>query len=116
MRILAANCGGNGAEIGRNQPSQTIDDFLRVLWEPLPAQGFEFTSEETPEGMQMHCTRCPLVDLAAAFDAKNWFYHFACAGDPHMVAGFNPNMGFRRTKTLMEGDEYCDHFYFMKES
>ncbi|MHA2213812.1 MAG: L-2-amino-thiazoline-4-carboxylic acid hydrolase [Candidatus Thorarchaeota archaeon] len=30
------------------------------------------------------------------------------------MAGFNPKMKFERTKTLMEGDGYCDHCYTLK--
>jgi predicted ArsR family transcriptional regulator len=93
----------------------TIEDFIRVLWEPLRAEGFEFTSEVVEGGVQMRCTRCPLVDLAREIDAADWLYRLNCGSDPHMVAGFNPKMGFRRTKTLMQGDDCCDHFYYYLE-
>jgi hypothetical protein len=29
--------------------------------------------------------------------------------------GYNPRIAFKRTKTLMEGDDYCDHFYGYRE-
>lgn len=38
-----------------------------------------------------------------------------CAGDPYIVEGFNPKMGFKRTKTLTLGDDCCDHFYYYKD-
>lgn len=100
------------SQIGQQQPSRTIADFLRLLWDPLPKLGFEFTSTTTADGVQMHCTHCPHVALGEALHAKTWLYHLVCGGDPHMVAGFNPDMGFRRTKTLMQGDAYCDHYYY----
>jgi len=104
------------AEVGRQQPSQTLNDFIHILWDSLPAIGFEFTSTKTANGVQMHCTHCPLVALGEALDAKTWLYHLICGGDPHMAAGFNPRIGFHRTKTLMQGDAYCDHTYFMQEA
>lgn len=97
------------------EPGNTIEDLIRLLWEPLRAQGFEFTIERREDGVQMHCTRCPLADRAKAIGGAEWMVHLYCGTDPHMAAGFNPQMGFRRTKTLMEGHDCCDHFYFYKE-
>ena len=34
-----------------------------------------------------------------------------CEGDEPSVRAYNANMKFTRTKTLMEGDEVCDHMY-----
>ena len=39
---------------------------------------------------------------------------FHCSTDPHIVAGFNPEMEFRITKKLMSSDECCDHYYHLK--
>jgi predicted ArsR family transcriptional regulator len=102
------------AEIAQKE-GNTIEDFIRVLWEPLREQGFEYTSETREDGVQMRCTRCPLSDLAREINAADWLYRLNCGSDPHMVAGFNPKMGFRRTKTLMQGDDCCDHFYYYRE-
>ena len=38
-----------------------------------------------------------------------------CAGDEPYVRSYNPGLGFRRTKTLMEGDEVCDHIYLVEK-
>jgi len=102
------------AEIASTETSHTIDDLIRLLWDPLTAKGFGFTSEHREDGVQMHCTRCPIVDYAKKTGGLEWAYHLYCVADPHIVEGFNPQIGFRRTKTLMEGHECCDHFYYMK--
>jgi hypothetical protein len=31
--------------------------------------------------------------------------------DPFMVLGFNPQLKFGRTKTLMDGNGFCNHYY-----
>jgi hypothetical protein len=36
-----------------------------------------------------------------------------CARDGPWVKSFNPGLGFGRTKTLMEGDEVCDHVFHL---
>ncbi len=103
------------AQIAEREGSNTIDDLIRVLWEPAVEEGFEFTVERREDGVQMRCTRCPIHERAKGFDEelRGWFYTLACSADPSIVAGFNPRMGFRRTKTLVEGDDHCDHFYYM---
>jgi predicted ArsR family transcriptional regulator len=102
-------------QISERESSHTIEDFIRLLWEPLPEQGFEYTSEKTDKGYQMCVTTCPIANLAKELNARDWLYALNCATDPLMVEGFNPKIGFRRTKTLIEGDDCCDHFYFYRE-
>jgi predicted ArsR family transcriptional regulator len=103
------------AGIAQKAGSNQIEDLIEQLWEPLRALGFEFTFEQQEDGVQLWCTRCPLSDRAHAAEATKWGYHLYCATDPYIVAGFNPKIGFRRTKTLMEGDDCCDHFYYYLE-
>jgi len=100
-------------ELARSEGG-TLDDLVRMLWAPLPELGFEFTSESRPNGLQFCVTRCPHATLAAGIggSAAAWLYALVCAGDPHIAAAFDPPIGFRRTKTLMQGDDCCDHAYF----
>jgi hypothetical protein len=37
-----------------------------------------------------------------------------CARDGPWVKSYNPKLSFRRTKTLMEGDEMCDHIFLVE--
>lgn len=92
-----------------------INDLIRLLWEPLRAKGFEYTTEKVEGGVQMKCTKCPIADLAGRLGAEKWLFHHTCKTDPFIAAAFNPRIGLKRTKTIMEGDEYCDHFYYLKE-
>jgi len=94
------------------QEGNSLDDLVRLLWEPLPELGFEFSSEPRPNGLQFCVTRCPHVELAARLNAADWLYAFVCATDPHTAASFDPPIRFERTKTLMQGDDCCDHAYF----
>ena len=38
-----------------------------------------------------------------------------CARDGPWVKSYNPKLGFQRSKTLMEGDEYCDHIFLVED-
>ncbi len=85
------------------------------MWEPLRLKGFEFTYENKDNGVQFKCVKCPIYELAKEIGATDWLYHHTCSADPFIVEGFNPKIGFKRKKTLMQGDECCDHFYFIKD-
>ena len=39
-----------------------------------------------------------------------------CAGDEPAVRSHNPELAFKRTKVLMNGDEKCDHVFYVEES
>ncbi|MBD3190876.1 MAG: hypothetical protein GF308_09545 [Candidatus Heimdallarchaeota archaeon] len=102
------------AKVAEKEGENGIPALLRTLWEPMKGN-FEFTYEEKDEGIQMDVTFCPLAKMAQELDEADWGFRFYCMSDYGIVEGFNPKIGFKRTKTLMEGDRCCDHFYFMKE-
>ena len=98
----------------RRESDGTIDGLIKLLWKPLKKQGLEYTFTETEEGVLMNCTKCPYYDAAKTLGYEEEIYYMHCASDPYIVEGFNPNIGFKRTKTLMDGD-CCDHFYYYKD-
>ena len=94
---------------------RSIEALINLLWEPLRTKGYEFSVTQSEAGVQMKCTACPWARLYRNLGGADWGHRLYCAVDEDLVGGFNPQIGFTRTKTLMEGDEYCDHFYYMKE-
>ena len=102
------------AAIARKEGHNQIEDLIRLLWEPLRSQGLEYEVVARPDGIMMRCTKCPACNLARELGTTTWAYHLICMNDAYIVEGFNPRIGFRRTKTLMEGFECCDHFYYLK--
>jgi len=101
--------------IAQGEESNTVDDLIRLLWEPLKIRGFEFTIERQDDGIQVYCTKCALCDYANEINGTEWMFHIKCGSDPYIVEGFNPKIKFRRTKTLMEGHDCCDHYYGYKD-
>lgn len=56
-------------------------------------------------------TRCLWAEVFRELDAADigvWI----CRNDGPTAAAYNPAIRFERTKTLMEGDDCCDHIYF----
>jgi len=93
----------------------SLDDLLRLLWEPLPELGFELSSQRLDNGIQFCVTRCPHHELADHLggNAADWLLHLVCATDLYVAEAFDPPIRFQRTKTLMQGDDHCDHAYLV---
>lgn len=89
-----------------------IDTFIRLLWEPLLDQGFCYTTQCESGRTVFTVTKCPVYELAERTGLHDWLYHLACSTDYHTPGAFCPRIGFARTKTLMRGDDHCDHQYF----
>jgi predicted ArsR family transcriptional regulator len=95
--------------------NNSIEDFIKLFWEPLRERSVEYEVEKTPSGFQIKCTRCTFYELAKYNEVTDEGFYLACATDPYIVEGFNPNIGFKRTKTLMQGHDCCNHFYYLKD-
>jgi predicted ArsR family transcriptional regulator len=101
-------------EIAQKNGNNSIDELIKLLWEPLKNEGFQYEIEKTETGVQFKCTYCPIVDLAKHCGIIKEALHMFCQNDFYIAEGFNPKIGLKRTKTLMEGHDCCDHFYYMK--
>jgi predicted ArsR family transcriptional regulator len=105
----------NWQKIAEKHGRNDVEGMRDTLWKWVLDEGIEYEVTDTDEGSQFKVTRCPLAEMAREINASDWGFICFCEDDPPMVAGFNPDMGFRRTKTLMQGDDCCDHFYFMRD-
>jgi hypothetical protein len=106
--------------LGEQQASITIASIVDVLWNNFCQQdGLEFTMQRSENKIQMHCTYCPWVEVAKATGSTEIGYQLICHSDYAIVEGFNQAarqnekpIKFARTRTLMQGDDCCDHCYY----
>jgi hypothetical protein len=116
-KFLALNIARDWKAIGEKEahPGTEIEDFIRVLWQPLKESGaFDF-SQKRAGGRAVFCvTRCPINDLAQKTGQRQWLYHLACSTDFYTTPAFHPGIGFSRTKTLILENEPCNHTYYYK--
>jgi len=59
-------------------------------------------------------TRCMWAEIFRELDAEDIGFWF-CEADEPVVKTFNPNIKFKRTKTLMEGHDCCDHEFYIEK-
>jgi hypothetical protein len=116
-KYLALNIARDWKAAGEKEahPGTEIDDFIRVLWQPLKEGGeFDFTMERTGGSVVFRVTRCPIYDLAKKTGHRQWLHHMACSTDFYSTPAFHAKIGFSRTKTLIMDDAPCNHTYFYK--
>lgn len=109
-QIIYANSKRNWEQAGK-ETDNSLDSFIRILWEPLKEIGFEYSFEKMGNKTKFCVTKCSMYDLARQLNAKNWFYHLVCLTDEPTIIGFNHKIEFTRTRTLMQGYPDCDHCY-----
>ncbi|MHA1951179.1 MAG: L-2-amino-thiazoline-4-carboxylic acid hydrolase [Candidatus Thorarchaeota archaeon] len=109
--MIASACKNYWSEISAREGT-SIDDLIRTQW--MPWDEGEFRTEKVKDGIQTYVTKCPMADAFKSIGKVALGVQFFCNEDEHIVKGFNPSIQFHRTKTLMEGDDCCDHRYTLK--
>ena len=74
----------------------------------------EITEEDNTKSICM-VTQCIHAPVFEKLDATKIGYLLHCKQDFPAASAIHPNVGLRRSKTLMESDEYCDFEYYWKE-
>jgi hypothetical protein len=93
----------------------SIEALKKHCWGEFPSEDMMYTTEETEAGLKINCTKCGWHERAKRLGNTEQMFYIICATDPYAVEGFNPNMGLKRTKTLMQGDDCCDFYYYYKD-
>ncbi len=115
LEIIAEETRYGWSELAKERGSNSIDDLLDTLWKGFGSVGGEYSVHREGDRVQIYATKCPMADTYRNLGKEEFGLMFHCSTDPHIVAGFNTDMNFEITKTLMAGDDCCDHCYSMKE-
>jgi len=104
-------------ELGRELRSSLEDNSLKAFCYRMDqncAGTHEWEKLRDTETQQAYrFTRCTWAEIFRSLNAEDigiWI----CEGDSPTAAAFNLDIKFKRTKTLMEGDECCDHEFFVE--
>jgi hypothetical protein len=62
-------------------------------------------------GFEFNVTRCRYAEMYRRLGLADLGPILSCSRDGEMIAGFNPDIEFRRTQTLMVGATHCDFRY-----
>jgi hypothetical protein len=63
------------------------------------------------EAFEFNVTRCQFAEMYRRHGLAELGPILSCGRDGAMIEGFNPDIEFTRTQTIMEGAPYCDFRY-----
>jgi hypothetical protein len=69
---------------------------------------------DEPDRVGYHYTRCMWAEVYRELGEPELGF-VICAGDEPAIRSYNPRLAFKRTKVLMNGDEVCDHVFYVKK-
>lgn len=103
---------GQGAVLAESLGANDLAAFMASLdnWTKGGALETEVV-EESEEVFAFNVTRCKYAEMYKALDIPELGALFSCNRDATMIEGFNPNITFERTQTIMGGASHCDFRY-----
>jgi hypothetical protein len=101
------------------KPIRNFQDFKLFMKEgnksPFWTHVLTLSSEETPNKFCDHVTECLWAKTYKEMNATDLGYILHCRPDFAMAKAYHPKIRLNRTKTLMQGDKYCNHTWYWKE-
>lgn len=98
-----------GAELAARLDANGLADFAAGLgaWSQGGALESELI-ELSDEVFAFDVTRCRYAEMYRALGLGDLGALLSCNRDASLIAGFNPEVRFSRTRTIMAGDDRCD--------
>ena len=101
-----------GAALAESMGSDGLPAFADSLrfWTQDNALEIEVL-ERSEQAFDFNVTRCRYAEMYRALGIPELGAVFSCNRDGALIEGFNPDVAFERTQTIMEGAPYCDFRY-----
>jgi hypothetical protein len=94
---------------------RNLDAVMENLWDHTKLTHTFKVITRTDEQLELRVTQCFYADVMRKSDAAQIGDVFYCAYDHGFCKGLNSDIKFTRTKTLMQGNECCNHIYELKK-
>jgi hypothetical protein len=101
-------------------PVNVFSDFVRIEKEDNESIDFINTVAikyviDTDSELGLHVSECLVAEVFKELGAEDVGYLVVCNPDHAYAQACSPCVKLRRSKTLMQGDEYCDHEWYWEE-
>ena len=114
IQTLARESGENLAALaGGNSIDHLAQGFS--LFSQNGALVFDIVEKRTHR-LTMHVKRCKYAEMYRHHSLETYGYLLSCRRDYALVEGFNPDIRFTRTQTIMQDAEYCDFCFELKNA
>ncbi|UCC82980.1 MAG: L-2-amino-thiazoline-4-carboxylic acid hydrolase [Gemmatimonadota bacterium] len=114
LNLMSADIGRQvGGRQAQNSPDTSFQTFVQVFRPPNFENSLTHeVVEDTEKVFALEVTECVSADIMRSAGLGGEIGHAAvCNMDYYWPAAFNPNFKMERTKTLMQGDDICNHRY-----
>jgi len=95
---------------------RNLDAVMENLWNQTGLTHAYTIENRTNDFLKLKVTKCLYADEMKKLDAVDIGEAFYCSYDHGFCRGLNPDIIFTRTKTLMIGNDCCDHTYELKNN
>ncbi|MBT8353128.1 MAG: L-2-amino-thiazoline-4-carboxylic acid hydrolase [Desulfofustis sp.] len=101
-----------GRKMAGNKQANSIDTLVKdvATWGDTGVWEMEVV-EQTPTTYFFNVTRCPYYEKYRELGLEDFGVELSCCRDEPFARGLNPNLRLVRTKTIMEGEDFCDFRY-----
>ncbi|MCP5030130.1 MAG: L-2-amino-thiazoline-4-carboxylic acid hydrolase [Actinomycetia bacterium] len=115
--VVVSVAQSQGAELAGHLGGNDLDAFANSMenWTKGGALEMEVV-EQSPEVFKFNVTRCRYAEMYRDLGMPELGAHLSCDRDGTMVEGFNPDIEFTRTQTIMKGAAHCDFVYRLPAS
>jgi len=116
MEVIEKLSRDKGRKAAREKGSQSLKDLAQIM-KSWSGNGLleEEIIEESETRYFFNVIRCRYAEVYESIGVKEFGYCLSCCRDQPFVEGFNPEIKFKRTQTIMEGAPHCD-FRFSLDS
>ncbi|MBT8344818.1 MAG: L-2-amino-thiazoline-4-carboxylic acid hydrolase [Desulfofustis sp.] len=101
-----------GRKMTESEQANTIDTLVKdvATWGDTGVWEMEVV-EQTPTTYFFNVTRCPYYEKYRELGLEEFGVELSCCRDESFARGLDPNLRLVRTKTIMEGEGFCDFRY-----
>ncbi len=98
-----------------DQPT-SLDSFIELskLWETEDALRID-VQERTEDTYAFNVVRCRYAEMYKDMGLQEIGHLLSCQRDGTFCEGYDPNLEFSRTQTIMQGASHCDFRYTYKK-
>lgn len=108
-RVIVDVARRQGRELAERVGGSSLAHFAAALddWKKGDAYRMDVLRQDD-ERFEFNVTRCRYAEMYRALGIPEVGALLSCNRDFALIEGFNPEIGLRRTQTIMEGASHCD--------
>lgn len=112
LEVVVGVAQSQGGELAEAMGGNDLSFFADSMENWTKGGALEVDVVEQADGVfAFNVTRCQYAEMYRALGIPELGALFSCNRDGTMVEGFNPDITFERTQTIMNGAEHCDFRY-----